>query len=81
MILLPGEITASPELLHPLIEDISLLHGALSPSQHATNDSLFTVCAAEDRLLRQLTGQAYHAVHRDISDAACGYQMVVMCRR
>ena len=28
VILLPGEITASPELLHPLIEDISLLHGA-----------------------------------------------------
>ena len=28
VILLPGEITASPELLHPLIEDIGLLHGA-----------------------------------------------------
>ncbi len=28
VILLPGEVTASPELLHPLIEDISLLHGA-----------------------------------------------------
>ena len=54
VILLPGEITASPDLLHPLIEDISLLHGAparASCACHVHHD------AQMHCLLRTLSGK------------------------